>query len=215
VNEQKHCACGKSISRKALRCHGCANKRPRPGRRTVDVDLPVKLYGRLASVVKHAIARCTNPAHAGWRRYGGRGIKVYPSWVADPASFVRHLLTLPGHDDPALVIDREDNSKGYEPGNVRFVTRSVSLFNRDSWGTPVTKAGDVADALTVLSIEGNVAVCRCRCGKTVRRVARGIRFPKTYLQCQSCANQHSRRGVPQLSGQPRTRLRKNPSAGRT
>lgn len=205
MNEPKQCECGKAISRKAVRCHGCANRRQRPGRRTMDLDLPVGEYSRLSAVVRNAIARCTDSDHSGWRRYGGRGITVYSTWVRNPAAFVQYLLTLPGHDDPSLVIDRRNNSEGYVPGNVQFVTRSVSLRNRDPYGVPLPLAGDKYDALTVIQIDGDEALCRCDCGREVLRKSRGIRFTRTYLQCQSCANRHSWRTEKQPTSRPRRR----------
>jgi hypothetical protein len=41
-------------------------------------------------------------------------------------------MTLDGWDKPKLELDRTDVNKGYEPDNLRFVTRSENQRNRRS-----------------------------------------------------------------------------------
>ena len=86
----------------------------------------------LRSRIDNVIARCTNTENASYRNYGGRGITVYAGWLGEGGRerFFRYLLTLPGHDNPVLDLDRIENEKGYEPGNLRFCTRSVNANNR-------------------------------------------------------------------------------------
>ncbi len=111
-------------------CHSCANSRPRPGRRKFDSSLPKEVYRRLSALVDNAISRCTDREHAHWEYYGGRGITIQDTWLENPSLFVEYLATLDGFDNPALVIDRIENNKGYVVGNLRFVTRSVSQRNK-------------------------------------------------------------------------------------
>lgn len=93
-------------------------------------DLSQKDVDLLMLKVGSAIRRCTDPKHKQYADYGGRGIKVYAPWIASPCSFAEYLLTLSGHDDNSLYLDREDNDGNYEPGNLRFVTPSVSRNNQ-------------------------------------------------------------------------------------
>jgi hypothetical protein len=111
-------------------CHKCANNRSRPGRRSFKVSLSKEVYSKLSAVVRNAIKRCTDPAHSHWDYYGGRGIKVHTQWLERPELFVEYLASLEGHDDPSLVIDREDNDGDYAPGNLRFVRKTVSQQNK-------------------------------------------------------------------------------------
>lgn len=135
------CSCGsESLVRnsfllrgRSTQCHGCANKRVRHGRRVMKSDLSKQLYLRLSATVRNAIRRCTDETCNVWKYYGARGIKVCPEWTDDPGKFLTYLTTLPGHDDPTLVIDRIENNVHYEPGNVKFSTRSESLKNRRAW----------------------------------------------------------------------------------
>jgi hypothetical protein len=77
--------------------------------------------------VKGIVARCSDPKARRYECYGGRGIEVR---FSDVQSFVDHLKTLPGWDDPSLLIDRIDNDGHYEPGNLRFTTAQVQANNR-------------------------------------------------------------------------------------
>ena len=91
-----------------------------------DLELRQRLLNRIAS----CIARCHNPRAKAYQHYGGRGITVFAEWRTDRAAFLRYLLTLQGWDDPRRDIDRVDNNAGYEPGNLRFATRSENARNK-------------------------------------------------------------------------------------
>lgn len=114
---------------------------PRPSRLTGH-DLPRTLYVRLFFIVRNAIARCTNPDWPRYADYGGRGINVHRPWLEDKTKFIDYLCTLPGHDDRDLVLDRTNNNKGYRPGNLRFVTRSESQFNRRRFSHRLKRGDD-------------------------------------------------------------------------
>lgn len=89
---------------------------------------------------KGMIARCHNPKYAAYADYGGRGIAVCPEWRASFEAFLHHAGRKPS---PALELDRIDNDRGYEPGNVRWTTRSENDRNRRST-TWVTYRGERA-----------------------------------------------------------------------
>jgi hypothetical protein len=74
------------------------------------------------------LARCTNPNHPSYNRYGGRNITVCSKWhtYEQFKADVLHLWR------PGLVIDRIDNDKNYTPGNVRFTTYTNSNRNRSN-----------------------------------------------------------------------------------
>lgn len=78
-----------------------------------------------------AQARCSNPKDKAWEDYGARGIKfLFTSF----AQFFAELGPRPAGDDArgkALYsLDRIENDGNYEPGNVRWATRSEQLKNR-------------------------------------------------------------------------------------
>lgn len=72
-------------------------------------------------------ARCGNPKHPHYANYGGRGIQVCERWLHSFESFLADMGTLPS---PELTLDRIDNDRGYEPGNVRWADRKTQNQNR-------------------------------------------------------------------------------------
>jgi hypothetical protein len=73
------------------------------------------------------IDRCENPRNKSFPDYGGRGIRVCPEWRDSFPGFLAEVGRRPG---PEFSIDRIDNSRGYEPGNVRWATRLQQNRNR-------------------------------------------------------------------------------------
>ncbi len=74
--------------------------------------------------------RCYNPKKLGYENYGGRGIKVSPLWRQDFKAFYDYVVTLPGWNDPLLSLDRIENDRDYEPGNLRWATRTEQNTNK-------------------------------------------------------------------------------------
>jgi hypothetical protein len=70
--------------------------------------------------------RCLNPKDKRYQDYGGRGIAVCDEWRDDFAAFLRDVGPRPSKD---LSIDRLDNERGYEKGNVRWSTREQQAHN--------------------------------------------------------------------------------------
>jgi hypothetical protein len=70
-------------------------------------------------------ARCNNPGHSSYVYYGARGIRVCPRWD----SFANFLTDM-GEPPDGMSLDRIDNDKGYQPGNVRWATPLQQVRNR-------------------------------------------------------------------------------------
>ena len=73
--------------------------------------------------------RCLNPNHPAYAHYGGRGISLWQGWRDDFPSFVCYLLDELGERPEGMSLDRKDNEEGYEPGNLRWATKSVQRQN--------------------------------------------------------------------------------------
>jgi len=117
---------------KSTRCNICAKTAASKKRYWAyaeampDDNHRTRLLNRLAS----AISRCHVPTCKYYIHYGARGIFVHKGWRDDRASFLIYVQTLPGWDTPEYEMDRVDVNGGYEPGNIRFVTRSTNLLNK-------------------------------------------------------------------------------------
>jgi len=75
------------------------------------------------------IQRCENPKHASFGRYGAKGIRIHPAWRASYSAFLRDVGRAPTAKHQ---LDRIDNTKGYEPGNVRWASPKEQAKNRSN-----------------------------------------------------------------------------------
>lgn len=79
------------------------------------------------SAFRSMIARCYNPRNPRYADYGGRGIQVSDEWRSDFAKFLAHVGTRP---TARHSIDRMNNERHYEPGNVRWALPHQQMTNR-------------------------------------------------------------------------------------
>jgi hypothetical protein len=92
------------------------------GRSIADPDVR-SLY----DVWKAMRQRCNNPNDKEYANYGGRGVKVCERWDRSFAAFLSDMGTRPSSKHS---IDRENNEKGYEPGNMRWANPAQQVRNR-------------------------------------------------------------------------------------
>ena len=120
-----HTTCFQSVDNlkrgRVLGCRQCYCERNNRREATTELDKTImKHYGYIK-------ARTTQASVNGHEHYGDKGIKLCPEWKEDPMLFVEYMRDT---YKPGLSIDRIDNTKGYEPGNVRWATAKEQAFNR-------------------------------------------------------------------------------------
>lgn len=75
--------------------------------------------------------RCYNPKSTNFEHWGGRGITMFSSWVSNYQAFLNYILfTIGRAPGPEYSIDRINNDGNYEPGNLRWATRSQQNSNQ-------------------------------------------------------------------------------------
>lgn len=82
-----------------------------------------KVYTAWDSIIQ----RCTNKNDIEYQHYGGRGIHICEEWRHSFMAFYNYLGEPP---NGKYTIDRIDNDKGYQPGNVRWATQTTQNFNQ-------------------------------------------------------------------------------------
>jgi len=82
------------------------------------------IKGYLHGVYHNICRRCNNQADKAYKNYGGRGIKCLFKSFDDFYSYVVNVLKVDPRD---LDTHRIDNDKGYEPGNIMFLSRSEHI----------------------------------------------------------------------------------------
>lgn len=142
INMGLRISCGclqKYIARKGLSTHGMSNK---------------KIHNRWRGIK----TRCYNPNAASYKNYGGRGIKMCDEWRNDFAAFYNYVMSLPNAMKDGYSVDRRNNDGDYEPGNVRWETRTIQTTNS-------RKRGDNKSGYVGVYMSGNQYVsCLTRKG---------------------------------------------------
>lgn len=164
--------------------------------------------------------RDTRPNMA--RYYRDKGITVCDEWVNDYLAFLAHIGRMPSR---GFTLDRIDNARGYEPGNVRWVTKSEQHRNQSSnrlvtfngvtqcrgdWAKDLGISHDtlrsrldrlgwpVEKALTAPALsshESAVARTQCLRGHELTEANTYYYAPTNVRQCRTCNAERERRRV--------------------
>lgn len=175
--EQRTIACGlqyrcqcqcdhKTVSKVA----GSALRRGRSTQCKKCAGVGVKSHNQARTPEYHAWLglrdRCLNPLHAGYKNYGGRGIKVHPSWLPAGAGFLQFLRDVGPRPTKQHSIHRVDNDGDYAPGNCVWATdREQSRARRTN--RQITHGGRtqiLKDWLRDINLSATVFRRRCRDG---------------------------------------------------
>lgn len=102
---------------------GCLQKEALIKRNTTHGKRFTKEYLTWLDVKK----RCCNPKNQAYPDYGGRGITICEGWRHDFEKFLDYVGEAPSAE---YSLDRIDNSKGYEEGNVRWILNKLQARNK-------------------------------------------------------------------------------------
>lgn len=75
-------------------------------------------------VASNIVQRCTNKNNNRYKDYGGRGVRVYPLWVADVGLFAKWLLEHGWYESCEVDKDIKGNPEmpGYFPNTISFIS---------------------------------------------------------------------------------------------
>lgn len=124
---------------------------------------------RLYEIWKAMKQRCSNPNHAKYEYYGGKGVEVCSEWQNDFQAFYDWAMAN-GYADN-LTIDRIDNDKGYSPNNCRWETVK-NQHNHTSANRYITYNGEIhtlAEWGEIVKIKPSTIYDRLSCGWSVER----------------------------------------------
>lgn len=99
--------------------------------------------------------------------YGGRGITVFSAWH-DVSKFITDIEAEIGERPAGMQIDRKDNNKGYQPGNVRWSTSKENCRNtrRNRLVTINSETKCASEWAEVSGVHIQTILWRIRNGKT-------------------------------------------------
>jgi intein-encoded DNA endonuclease-like protein len=121
--------------------------------------------------------RCLDQNDKDYPRYGGSGVTVDAAWAESFELFYAHIGARPR----GTTLDRKDNSKGYEAGNVRWATAREQQSNRrDSWfvqiGDKIFQSQE--EAAAAYGISATTIIRWCEGYTDSRRINSGFRPPR-------------------------------------
>jgi hypothetical protein len=137
TNQQRYglCRCVCGIERRVLKRMLLNGKTAGCGcRRNLETKARLTKHGEAGSELhqlwKRLNTRCYNTRHPDYPAWGGRGIQVAQEWRNDYAAFAAYVrANLGERPGPGWSLDRQENDKGYAPGNIRWATQETQSNN--------------------------------------------------------------------------------------
>jgi hypothetical protein len=160
------CDCGNSYigyasrirTEKIKQCKICSIEQLRESKKTHGMKYSSE-YSSWVSIKD----RCLNPKSKDYHRYGAKGISICSEWANSFEEFFKHI----GKKQKGQSVDRIDNTKGYESGNVRWATNSQQQRNKSNsiWVVWNGKNTHISDIAKELNITRGAAIMRYKRGK--------------------------------------------------
>lgn len=156
-------------------CRHCDKKRARPTRR----DRGVKAIPEY-NVWCNMVARCHRPGASSYEWYGARGVRVCDEWRGKGGfrAFLDHIGRRP---NATMQVDRIDNARGYEPGNVRWAAAKEQARNRERY-CPRADGVCVKTLCEERALKYSTVVSRLRRGMTLEQAMSGTVDRRRHVQ---------------------------------
>lgn len=128
------CSCGNIIEREignlrfrreGAKCGSCNSKASSLRNTTHGTPKSDKIYKAWCKIKE----RCFNPNDKSYPDYGAKGITMQEDWINDFIKFRDYIGEQP-NDGQRYSVDRIDNSKGYQEGNIRWATYFQQARNK-------------------------------------------------------------------------------------
>lgn len=149
--------CGVGMSNTIRAIHGCASR----------TSPKQKLHRTWRSIKQ----RCNNPNNTSYGSYGGRGIHIHPIWEKDFKAFYDYIGEPPDYVN-RWSVERIDNSKGYEPNNIKWALPKEQASNKRTnvWISHDGRKLTLEQWATLLGITPTTIIKRRKDGKPVEDV---------------------------------------------
>lgn len=97
----------------------------------IEEELGAKRLKQFRGFYRYARERCCNPNNKDFVRYQGKfKFKDFTEYATTCLDAFKESCK--NYEDGDLSIDRIDNSKGYQPGNIRFIPMHINAKNKDA-----------------------------------------------------------------------------------
>lgn len=116
-------------------------------------------------------SRCYNKKDVGYKNYGAKGITVYDEWRG-PGGFEKWLNHIGPKPGPYYSQDRIDNTKGYEPGNVRWSTTLEQNRNHGRVKLSFEKAEEIRQLYIAGTTQKDIGALYNVCFQTISDIVR-------------------------------------------
>jgi len=118
--------------------------------------------------------RCLNHKTKKFYLWGGRGIAICKLWIDSFEAFYAYM----GDPPPKSTLDRIDNNKGYEPGNVRWATpieqsnnlRTTKKYDLNGESKTLTELAKLFDC------SRDAIKSRLKRGQTIEDIAKTFKY---------------------------------------
>jgi hypothetical protein len=130
---------GGNLRRGVSQSCGCLSRELSAARKTTHGKTGTSEYISWRSIW----ARCTNPKHIGFSRYGGRGLAICDKWQ----TFEGFYEDMGERPSDTHSLDRIDNALGYSKENCRWATSTQQIQNRSNtkWVTYNNQTKTIAE----------------------------------------------------------------------